>query len=118
MTRTQSVARSRKGGPVAHRPHEGACRGLCGIRVSTDEQLDRYGPQVQQADCLALAEREAFVVDPEADVVEISQSVTRYANATELQALDGAFYAAIIERLKAGSYCAYVTYDMTRLTRS
>jgi len=30
---------------AAHQPHEGPCRGLVGVRCSTDEQLDRYGPE-------------------------------------------------------------------------
>src|SRR5881227_3732710 len=108
-----TVAPGRKRGAAAtlHKPHEGPCRGLVGVRCSTDEQLDRYGPDVQREACLALAAREGIAVDPEPDVVVISQSVTKYVGASELQALDGAFYAAIIDRLTSGRYCAYLTYD-------
>ena len=48
----------------------------------------------------------------------IAQSVTKYVGASEQAALDGDFYAAVIERLKTGRCCAYLTYHMTRLTRS
>src|SRR5215510_4355670 len=101
-----------------HLPHEGPCYALLGVRCSTDEQLDRYGPEVQTQACLTVAASEGLTVDPETDVVVISQSVTKYAGTDQQQALDGDFYAAIIERLKTGRYCAYLTYDMTRLTRS
>jgi DNA invertase Pin-like site-specific DNA recombinase len=116
MPRVTNRPSSKSG--IAHRPHDGPCRGLIGVRCSTDEQLEQYGPKVQTDACLAIADRESLAVDAETDVVVISQSVTKYVGADQQQALDGDFYAAIIERLKTGRYCAYLTYDMTRLTRS
>src|SRR5262245_28408831 len=101
-----------------HLPHEGPCYALLGVRCSTDEQLEQYGPQVQIDACRAIAAREGLTADSETDVVVISQSVTKYVGTSAQTALDGDFYAAIIERLKTGRYCAYLTYDMTRLTRS
>ena len=112
------IRRTSKAVAVAHQSHEGPCRGLVGVRCSTDEQLDRYGPDVQAGACIALATRDGIAVDPDADVVVISQSVTKFGGTSALEALDGAFYAAILQRLKNGGYCVYLTYDMTRLTRS
>src|SRR5207248_2290486 len=114
-----SVPKSKRGAAaISHLPHDGPCRGLVGVRCSTDEQLDRYGPEIQTQACLAIAVREGIAVDPESDVVVISQSVTKYVGAGSAEALDGAFYTDILGRLKSGRYCTYLTYDMTRLTRS
>ncbi|MBI3969578.1 MAG: recombinase family protein, partial [Chloroflexi bacterium] len=91
-------------------------RALIGIRCSTDEQLDRYGPDVQREACLRAAEREGLVVTDE-DVVVLSQSVTKYRDSATVH-LDADFYSAVLTRLQTGQYSAYVTYDMSRLTRS
>lgn len=92
-------------------------RALIGVRCSTDEQLDKFGPEVQLKACLEAAASAGLDVDQVADVVVDSQSVTRYAGAAEID-LQAPFYREVFSRLTTGHYTAYITYDATRLTRS
>ncbi|MAG37355.1 MAG: hypothetical protein CL878_14065 [Dehalococcoidia bacterium] len=91
-------------------------RALIGIRCSTDDQLEKYGPEVQKAECLRKAVALEYDVDEAGDVLTVSQSVTRAEGASGVD-FDAPFYRRVLKRLKTGRYDALIVKDMTRLTR-